>query len=409
MSRDEPVRMTGHDVRLHGFSELASAEEAMAWVDANAERLPAETVATGDAPGRVLHSAIQATADLPDLDRAAEDGYAVRSRETIGAAAYNPLVFALQEPGTPLGPAGAALTIAGAPLPRGADAVLPFSAAHRDGAGLEVLAAVAEGSGVERRSHELRTGASLVNEGRALRPQDVGLLAALGVENVQAVRRPRVRLVIAGPKRSTELPPGRDADGPMLHALVARDGGAVEGIIVGANERGAIARALAAPGADAILVAGRTGTGGDDEAPLALAEVGDLAIHGIALRPGGSTGMGRVGAVPVVLLPGAPLACLCAYELLAGRLVRRLAGRNPRLPHPVRGAEIGRKIVSAVGFVDVCRVRLVDGRAEPLGLVEEGGLTSTVRADGFIVVPSPLEGHAPGARVRVHLYGGPAS
>lgn len=393
-----------HDVRLQGFTALASAEQAMAWVDGHAERLPAETVATRDAPGRVLDVLLRATADVPDVDRAAEDGYAVRSGETIGASAYNPLVFALQESRTPLGAAGAALVTAGAPLPRGADAVLPFSGAHREGAGLEILAPVAQGAGVERRGDELRIGASLIDDGRALRAQDVGLLVALGVEDVQAVRRPRVRLVIAGPKRPSGHPEARDADGPMLRALVARDGGVVDGIFAGANERGAIARALTAPGADAILVAGRTGTGPDDEAPLALAEVGDLAIHGIALRPGSSTGLGRVGAVPVILLPGDALACLCAYELLGGRLVRRLAGRDPGLPHPVRDAEVGRKIVSAVGFVDVCRVRLIDGRAEPLGSVDEGGLASAVRADGFVVVPSPLEGHAPGARVRVHVY-----
>jgi molybdopterin biosynthesis enzyme len=165
-----------HDVRLQGFSALASAEQAMAWGDAHGERLPAETVATGGSLGRVRHAAIQATADLPEVDRATEDGYAVRSRETIGAAAYNPLFFALQEPGTPLGPAGAALATAGAPLPGGADAVLPFSAANREAAGLEILAAVAEGTGVERRAHELRAGASLVDEGRALRPQDLARL-----------------------------------------------------------------------------------------------------------------------------------------------------------------------------------------------------------------------------------------
>jgi molybdopterin molybdotransferase len=401
--------MTRHDVRLHGFSALAPAEQAMAWVDAHAERLPPETIPTGDAPGRILGAALQATADLPEFHRAAEDGYAVRSSETIGASAYNPLAFRLQEPATPFRPSGAALTVAGAPLPAGADAILPFSAAHRDGAGLEILASIAEGAGVELRGHELRIGASLLDEGRALRPQDVGLLAALGVEWLQVVRRPRIRLVIAGPKRAVGTSPRRDADGPMLHALVARDGAAIEEAVTGADERGAIAHSLTRPGVDVILVAGRTGTGPDDEAPLALADVGALDVHGVAVRPGVSTGMGRVGAVPVILLPGDPLACLCAYELFAGRLVRRLAGRDPRLPHATRDAEVGRKIVSAVGFVDVCRVRLVDERAEPIGSVEEGGLSSTVRADGFVVVPSPLEGHAPGARVRVHLYEQPAS
>ena len=115
--------------------------------------------------------------------------------------------------------------------------------------------------------------------------------------------------------------------------------------------------------------------------------------------------MGRVASVPVMLLPGAPLACFCAYELLAGRLVRRLAGRDPQLPHAVREAEVRRKMISMVGFVDVRQVRLVDGGVEPLGSAEDGGLASTLQADGFVVIPGPLEGHAPGARVDVHLYG----
>ncbi|HYQ79994.1 MAG TPA: hypothetical protein VEP68_00765, partial [Anaeromyxobacteraceae bacterium] len=119
---------------------------------------------------------------------------------------------------------------------------------------------------------------------------------------------------------------------------------------------------------------------------------------------GGSSGMGMAGGVPVVLLPGDPLACLCAYELLAGRLVRRLGGRDPGLTHPTCQAEVGRKIVSAVGFVEACQVRLAEGRVEPLGAPEFGGLATAARADGFVVIPEALEGYPPGARVTVHLY-----
>lgn len=313
---------------------------------------------------------------------------------------YNPLRFALQAADSALRPATAALVAAGAPLPMGADAVLPFSAGQADGAYLEVTGAVAEGVGVEDEGQEVRAGTTPIATGRALRAEDLGLLASLGLERVPVTRRPRVRLVIAGPKGV-----GRgDADGAMLEALVARDGGIVEAVVRGAGAREAIAAAVAGAGADAVLVAGRTGTGPDDEAPLALAGVGDLAFHGVALRPGGSTGMGLVGAVPVVLLPGAPLACLCAYELFGGRLIRRLGGRDPRLPHAVQEVEVGSKIVSAVGLVEVCLVRRVGARAEPVGSAEQAGLGSLARADGFVLVPASLEGHAPGARVTVYLY-----
>jgi molybdopterin molybdotransferase len=391
-------------------------------VDAHGERLGAETIATREATGRVLAAPVEATVNVPEAARSAEDGYAVRSRETIGAGAYNPLRFSLQPATEPLREAAAALVAAGAALPAGADAVLPFSAAQVDGAHLEITGGVAEGMGVEREGQVVRAGASPVAASRVLRPEDAGLLASLRVERVLVMRRPRVRLVIAGPKGSPSVRHG-DADGAMLAALVARDGGVVESGVVesgvvesgvvesGVREavgRKALAAAIAAPGADVVLVAGRTGTGPDDEAPLALAEVGELALHGVALRPGGSAGLGVAGAegaVPVVLLPGAPPACLCAYELLAGRLIRRLGGRAPGLPHAIREAEVGGKIVSGVGSVDMCWVRFVQGRVEPIGSAEEASLGSVARADGFVLVPAPLEGHAPGARVTVYVCG----
>lgn len=402
--RHRPARCV--DVRLCGFSERASVAEAVAWLDAH-PALRAETIASEEACGRVLQAPLTAGADLPASDRAASDGYAVRSRETIGAGAYNPIPFTLQAADGPLAPSAAALVNAGAPLPHGADAVLGFAAAHRSGPLVEAVAAVAQGVGVERRGDDLRSGAPILDAGRELRAQDLAILAAIGLERVQVVRRPRVRILVAGPKCSEGRSPP-DTNGPMLRALVARDGGDADTTRLpggGAELAGAIARSLPAPGADVVLVVGRTGTGADDDAPLALAHAGELALHGIALRPGGSTGMGRVGSVPVVLLPGAPLACLCAYELLAGRLVRRLAGRDPQLPHAVRRAEVRRKMISMVGFVDVCQVRLVHGGAEPLGSADDGGLASAVQADGFVVIPGPVEGHAPGALVDVHLYG----
>jgi molybdopterin molybdotransferase len=392
------------DVRLRGFSTRASLAEATAWVDAHAAALGAEAVEVDAAAGRVLRAALHAPADLPATDRAGEDGHAVRSRDTVGAGAYHPLPLALQAPGAPVGPVTAARVVAGAPLPPGADAVVPFGAAHEDGASLEVVVAIAEGAGVERRGQDLRAGAALLEAGRVLRAEDAALLACLGVPHVDVVRRPRVRLVIAGAKRGPTAPAPPDAAAPLLAALVARDGGAVAELVAG-DDRSALAAAMAAPGVDAVLVAGRTGTGPDDVAPLALGDAGDLALHGVALRPGGSAGLGRVGGVPVLLLPGDPLAGLCVYELLGGRLIRRLGGRAARLPHATCDVEVGRKIVSAVGVVDLCRVRLVGGRVEPIGSVEHGGLASVARADGFVLVPAPLEGIAPGARVTVHLYG----
>lgn len=398
--RDPPP----HDVRLRGFPDRASVERAVAWVDLHAPRLGSEEVPVADACGRVLAAAPAAPADHPAVARAAADGYAVRSADTVGASAYNPLPLRLQGAGEPLAPGGAALVCAGAALPAGADALLGFDAAEAAGDAVEAIAGVAEGAGVERPGDEIRAGVAVGAAGRPLRVHEAALLSALGVLRASVVARPRVRLVVAGAKGLGTAGSAPDVDGQLVRALVSRDGGLVEVGLPAPTLREALLRAAQRPPPDLVLALGRTGTGPDDEAPVALAAAGELGLHGIALRPGGSTAMGHVAGVPVLLLPGDPLACLVAYELFAGRFVRRLGGRDPELPHPALEAEVSRRIVSAVGCVDVCQVRLVAGAVEPLGVAEFGGLAAAARADGFVVVPAPLEGYPPGARVTVRTY-----
>ena len=361
-------------------------------------------VGVAESAGRIPATPLTALAEHPPVDRSGEDGYAARSGDTVGASAYSPVLLRIQDTAAPLNPASAALVAAGAALPRGADAILAFEAVQAIGPTLEVIAPVAEGTGVERAGQQIRALAPLAGTVRPLRPHEAGLLASLGVDRVSVVAQPRVRVVVAGAKAVQGAHGAGDAHGPMLRALIERDGGTIEVRGAGAGVRDAIRRALGEPGADLVIATGRTGTGPDDEAAPAVAEAGELALHGVALRPGGSSGMGVAGGVPVILLPGDPLACLCAYELFAGRFVRRLGGRDPELPHATREAEVRRKIVSAVGLVEICQVRLVAGRVEPLGVAEFGGLPSAAGADGFVVIPAVLEGYAPGARVTVHTY-----
>ena len=300
-----------HDVRLRGFPDRASVERALAWVDRHAPRLGPEEVLVADACGRVLAAAPAAPADHPPVARCAADGYAVRAADTVGASAYNPLPLRLQGAGEPLAPGGAALVQAGAPLPAGADAILGFDAAEAAGEAVEAIAGVAEGAGVERPGDELRAGAAVGAAGRPLRLHEAALLAALGVARASVVARPRVRLVVAGAK-GPGAAGSADVDGQLVRALVARDGGLAEAGHPATTLREALARAAARPAPDLVLALGRTGTGPDDDAPMALAAAGTLALHGVALRPGGSTAMGHVAGVPVLLLPGDPLACLVA-------------------------------------------------------------------------------------------------
>lgn len=388
---------------MEGFGGRVSVDQAIEWIDTHLKIADSEEILVDFVVGRVLAQPFVSPADAPITDFAVQDGYALRSAETVGASSYNPLVFCIQADLPTLMPFSAALVSSGTPLPQGADAVAPFDVV-RVGTGIaELMGTVARGVGTVLRGQEARQGTQLIDTSRPLRPSDLGLISSFGIERVRVSRRPLVRLILAGRKPSgiCEL---ADSNGPMLRAHVLRDGGAIETCEYGINKRAAIAELIALPGADVVLVCGRTGTGPDDEAPLALGAAGNLFIHGIAMRPGGSTGMGSVGSIPVILLPGSPLDCLYAYDLFAGRLIRRLSGRCPQLPYRVRKTKVGRKIISSIGNVELCRVSLVAGEAIPFGAADSGGLASVGRADGFVFVPAPLEGYAPGTHVDVYMY-----
>lgn len=385
------------DPRLTGFADRATLAEARDWLDGCAPALGAERVAAGQAAGRVLAEAVALPAQALSAARAGIDGYAVRAADTLGAGDYNPLLLRLLD--RPALPAGAAALVAsGTRLPEGADAVLPFELAQPSGpGGIEALGPVAQGAGLERRIGQDRAGAVLLRPGMLLGAAQAGLLALLGITEIRAVRRPRVALVIPGPKDDAA-----DALGPMLRALLERDGGEAAFLPPPAPGRDALARSIrqAAELADSVIVAGRSGAGPDDAAAPALRDAGGaLGLHGIALRPGSSAGLGRLGGAPVLLLPGTPAACLACYEMLAGRLVRRLGGRPVSLPFPSVPVRLGRKIVSALGFADLVPVKLADGSATPLGAAEDCGLEAAARADGFVLVPEGREGHAEGEQV----------
>jgi molybdopterin molybdotransferase len=416
MSQEHPAV----DVRMRGFPTRTDVEAVERQIATLARPLEAETVHLGEAAGRVLATDIVAPVSVPGFTRAAMDGYAVRGEETFGAAEYNPLSFVVVGeawPGRPssgaVGSGQAVRIMTGAPLPPGADAVVMAEYAHEaEGPGgrhVIVTEPVPPGRHVGQVGEDIQAGQLLLGAGRRLRPQDVAVLASVGVAEVPVIRRPLVRLVITGNELLAPgcLPTGCqivDSNSVMLDALVRRDGGIAvcRGIVPDRWED--IEAALLEPEGDVILISGGSSVGAEDHAPLVVAKRGELLIHGVAMRPSSPAGLGRIGDRLVFLLPGNPVSCLCAYDFFAGPAIRRLGGRNPDWPyHRLRG-RVARKIVSAVGRVDYARVRLTEAGVEPLAISGASILSSTTRADGFVIVPRDSEGYAPGDEVTVHLY-----
>jgi molybdopterin molybdotransferase len=413
MSSDVPMPK---DVRMHGFSQRVEVETVLKWIDQHALRLGYGMVSLDEAAGRILAKQVIAPFDVPAFDRSAMDGYALHGAETAGAGDYNPLAFSLLGQALPGQPfegevlAGTAVRVmTGAAVPTGADAVVPAEYAQESETQVEITLAVPPGKHIGCRGEDIQVDTPVLHEGRRLRAQDLGLLGSLGIAQATVVDSPRVRIIVTGnevvsPGEPKALYQIYDANSAMLRGLIARDGGVVEAHHKLGDDPAQIRDALIAPGADVILVSGGSSVGSEDHAPRLVAEIGELAIHGVAMRPSSPAGVGRIGKALVFLLPGNPVSCLCAYDFFAGRAIRLRGGRRPEWPHRQRQAIVARKIVSAIGRVDYCRVRFVDDQVEPLALSGASILSSTTRADGFVVVPSESEGYGAGAAVTVYLY-----
>ncbi|MBI4955240.1 MAG: molybdopterin molybdotransferase MoeA [Myxococcales bacterium] len=411
------------DVRMRGFRERQSVEAALAVLEARVVPLAAAVVPLAAAAGRVAAEDVCARAAVPHFARSAMDGFALAGEATFGAGASAPVelrVVGDALPGRPfagvVGRGEAVRITTGAPVPAGADAVLVAEEAEeieRDGVRvLRALAAVAPGKNVGAIGEDVSAGDRIVVRGRRLRPQDLGVLAATGVPEVLAVRQPRVRLVVTGDEL---LPPGSLPDGPfvvdanslMLEALARRDGAASVATSRLRDGYELLRDALAAAEEEVVLVSGGASVGPEDHAALVLAELGEVAVHGVALRPASPAGFGFFGRDRrqlAFLLPGNPVSCLCAYEFFAGPGIRALGGLPRAWPHPRRRARLRHKISSELGRTDYVRVALDGDEVVPIMTRGASILSSTTRADGVVIVGEQEEGLGEGAMVEVVMY-----
>lgn len=428
------------DVRMRGFQDRATVKEVYRLLQDRILPLSPESISLNEAEGRALAAPVLSEVDVPGFPRAAMDGYAVRGEETFGAGSYNPLELTVigevlpgQSPSHAVESGQAMRIMTGAPLPQGADAVLMAEATEEFQQGevtkVRMTEAVTPGRHVGQPGEDIKKGTTVLPQGRVLRPQDLGVMASIGAAQPTVYRQPQVTVLITGDELLScgSRPEGYrivDSNSIMLTALIRRDGGlpCVPSIVPDGYDsvREALNQALQS-GADMILLSGGSSVGKEDHAPRIVAEMGELAIHGVALRPAGPAGIGWIDSRPVFLMPGNPVSCLCAYDLFTGPALRRMGGRIPEIqsPGPLRKSAasrepgpygiirlpLARKIASVVGRVDYVRAQIHEEEVEPLATSGASILSSTTRADGFVLVPAASEGYAPGEMVTVFLYG----
>lgn len=416
MSADENTRENS-DVTMRGFATRTSVNDAVLWIDRRAEALDSVSVSLDDAAGRVLAAPVVSSVNVPNFERSMMDGYAVIAEDTHGAGDYNRLNVTVIGESLPAAPfrgdvkrGQAVRVMTGAPMPPGASAVLPVEWVELQGDRLLVSSDVATGKHVGTVAEDIAEGETVFLPGRRLRPQDLGVLSSIGQTDVIVVRRPRVRVVVTGNELlASGSKPSEyriaDANSPMLKALVKRDGGDPLFAGITPDDPAQIEQAIREESSDVVLISGGSSVGQEDHAPAILKRIGELAIHGIAMRPSSPAGMGSVAGKLVFLLPGNPVSCLCAYDFFAGRAIRTLAGLPKQWPYRLTKKSLARKISSIVGRLDYSRVRLCgDQKVEPIAIGGASVLSSTTRADGFVIISPESEGFPAGSDVSVNLY-----
>jgi molybdopterin molybdotransferase len=318
---------------------------------------------------------------LPEFDLATADGWACRSEDLVGASSWSPVV--LTDPPVRVE--------AGARMPPGCDCVVDASAVEQNGPLCQVCSEAVPGQGVRRAGGDIANGMSF-GAGRPVGPLDLLIARAAGLQQL-AVRRPRLRLIDVPAKAGTSVT-------TQLIAESAKGAGCeVVRVEAGGRDAQAVAMAFDSGACDLFVTVGGTGVGCTDATVNAIAARGALLAHGIALQPGRTAAIGRIGTTPVIALPGAADQALAGWLTLVLPVLDRLSGRMARAAVTL---PLARKIASAVGIAEIVLLRKVDHSWLPVS-VGDLPLQAIAAADAWLAVRGGSEGYAAGAPAAAYM------
>jgi len=428
-----------------------SVEQALERILATVHVLEPERVGLLEAAGRVLAETVSAGRDIPPLANSAMDGYAVQAADlvqppvrlrVVGEVAAGYVSRVQVEPGT------AVRIMTGAPLPAGADTVVRFEDTRRGGDEVEIVKAPLPGANVRPAGEDVRAGQVVLEPGKVLRPQEIGMLAAVGRVEVAVVRRPRVAILATGDEVvPPDQPPGpgqiHDANSYTVAAQVQAYGGVPLLMGVARDQvewvRRGVREALA-QGADLIITSGGVSVGDFDLVKQVLAAEGEMHFWSLNVKPGRPLAFGLLSpislregqehlspfplregqdrlsplplregqgeGVPLLGLPGNPVAAMVSTELFARPALLKMQGFTDWSRPAVR-ARLAEPIARKDGRRHYLRVRLQETeagyQATLTGDQGSGILYSLVQADGLAVIPEAADSLPAGAEVQVLL------
>lgn len=413
------------------FLQVLDRDEAerrfRAAVDLNPREI--ERIPLDAALGRVLSAHVVSPVDVPSFDRSNVDGFAVTAQDTFGASEEVPRSLALEEeeihtgvvPSTVIRPGTAVLIATGGMVPRGADAVVMLEHADVRGGELRVFRAVTPGSGISFAGTDITAGETVLRRGRLLTSRDTGVLAAIGVAQVNVWRKPVVAILSTGDEiiaPGEPMAPAKvyDSNAQVLADAVRELGGEPRRLGIAHDDADALRNKLreALQFADMVLLSGGTSKGAGDVSYRVVAELQNPGIvaHGVALKPGKPICLAATGGRAVVVLPGFPTSAIFTFHEFVAPVIRSLAGRGPE-ERTVVQAKLAVKVNSEIGRTEYVLVGLVEApdsqtgtalAAYPMGQ-GSGSVTTFSRADGFATIGRHEEIVQAGTVLNVQLLG----
>ena len=368
-----------------------------------------ERAELSEALGRVLAEDVASPGDVPPFDRSAVDGFAVRAADIAAARETAPVSLRLNDeivacgvaPTGVVAPGTATAVATGAPIPRGADAVVMVEQTDPDEDAPEpriaVRRAAAPGQFVGFAGSDIAGGETLLRRGTVIGSREIGMLAACGLAAIPVFRRPRVGVLSTGDELvapGRPLPPAaiHDANGPIVNAAVAENGG--EPVFYGAvpDDEAALDAAIRRAHAecDMVILSGGTSKGAGDLTYRLVSRLGPPGIvaHGVALKPGKPLCLAVCGGKAVIVLPGFPTSAMFTFHDIVAPVLRRMAGLPARREAQLE-ARVPVRIASELGRTEFVMVSLVEGEGRPVAYPVgkgSGSVTAFAGADGFITV-----------------------
>ncbi len=396
--------------------ELVSVEEHLARILADLAPLPLAEVPLMDALGLTLSVDVTSRVSLPGFDNSGMDGYAVRvadlgetpvTLQVIGAIGAGQAGVDVLEPGS------VAKIMTGAPMPKGADAVVPYEWTDRGADEVLIERAPSVAQHVRFAGEDVRVGDGVLTAGTVLEPRHLGLLASIGLPTVTAGRRPRVVVVSTGSELrepGTELAADSiyESNSYLLAGAAVRAGVDVHRLASIPDDPAAFLDTLRAalPDADLVITSGGVSQGDFDVVKAALRPLDTVWFGGVAMQPGKPQGYGRVDGVPIFTLPGNPVSSYISFQVFVLPALRRMLGREPAaLPWPT--ARLGEPVESSpAGKRQFLRGVLRDGELHRVGGPGSHLVAALAASDALIVVPEEATSLAAGDEVQMLSLGG---